>query len=249
MTGLWVHLLSAVNVTVTGAHICCNGTCQISSQIEFVVELQAVAELFFGISRLKVLKLSNGGNSISPVIPRNMIHYRAFPIANPAGLTNGRDVESDSDDDEDEDDNEQGIVDDPLAWHAPPGTDIVSTSVVKLLKGSWRAALIHNHSLQNVSLINMLEGCMEPKDARRIYSWMDFCCKRNLMEPRLLKGVETFSSLPILTETIDSCWDNRKSQVTKTGLSLHYHCLRNRPDALVTIERVLALEKKERQEG
>ena len=115
---------------------------------------------------------------------------------------------------------------------------------MKLLKETLLAGLIHNRKLEHISLTNILECVLKPRDAARVRAWMDFCGKRNLMQP-LLQQTE-IPLLEILTDVVRECRDPRTCSLNATGLSLQYFCLRNRPDALDRVQRMLTIEEERR---
>jgi len=202
-------------------------------------ELQTTAEVMFGIRHLTVLKVSCGG-SIRP---------RQTPaIDGPVGTANADimniaangievpPIVDEGDETDDDDDEEAGRAACPGfsgQWNDSP------TGALKLLKDTWSAALINNKSLTLISFAGILEGVLKPKDTASIYSWMDFCGRRNQLEPRLL-GAE-FKLFDILLESVDTCWDYRNSELTPTGLSLDYYTLRSRPDGVSILQNLLEL--------
>lgn len=219
-----------------------------------VNELQELAESLFHLGGLRVLKASCFKSPVQPIRPVQP------QVMNPNNNNNARDhvrVFDDNDDDDDgndsdeedlellleEDAAEMAAVAHPLPPAAAAATTTNAASnngSMKLLKETFLAGLIHNQQLEHISLTNILECVMKPKDALRVRAWMDFCGKRNLMQPLLQQT--NIPLLSILTDVVRECRDPRTHSLTATGLSLQYYCLRNRPDALDRVQRMLTVE-------
>lgn len=218
-----------------------------------VNELQELAESLFHMGGLRVLKASCFKSPVQPIrpVPPHVMNPNNNNNNNNAPnrvgfLDNDDDDEDGNDSDEEdlellleEDAAEMAAVAHPLP--PPPATNTANNNgSMKLLKETFLAGLIHNQQLEHISLTNILECVMKPKDALRVRAWMDFCGKRNLMQP-LLQQTD-IPLLSILTDVVRECRDPRTHSLTATGLSLQYYCLRNRPDALDRVQRMLTAD-------
>ncbi|CAB9508127.1 expressed unknown protein [Seminavis robusta] len=211
--------------------------------------LQEIAESLFRMGNLRVLKASCFKSAVHTIRP--VPAHAAAPPA--AGNNNDNDLLiAMNDDSDDEDDSD--LEDDPIVVAAvveavanrnanahlhniQQQPEPAMTGSMRLLRETFLAGLIHNQRLEHISLVNVLECVMKPKDAARVRAWMDFCGKRNCLQPLLQQS--EIPLLEILLDIVRECRDPRTRNLNATGLSLTYHCLCNRPDALDRVQRML----------
>jgi Leucine Rich repeat len=222
--------------------------------------LQEIAESLFRLGNLRVFKASCFKSAVHTIHPMT-----AHAGAPPLGVNHAdNDAYLPIDDDDSDDDDESDMEDDPImaaaiaeevanrnmnggannntGSHCP-----IMSGPLRLLRETFLAGLIHNDRLEHISFVNLLECVLKPKDASRVQAWMDFCGRRNVLQPLLQQT--NIPLLQILTDIVRECRDPRTCTLNATGLSLNYHCLRNRPDALDRVQRMLNVDVDEKASG